>query len=270
VIEIVSDDWEEYRYLVRLHRNVSSVLKFLGVLLLRRRFLRAASGIITGTYELARKPRFARYVRSAAAVPNSIRLNSDSEDLVKTKESASLPGCNLFFIGSPGFTWHGVDKIERIAEKLGDEFRFHIVGLEGTGRSNVVYHGYLNGEEYDRILAETHICVSTFALHRKQQQECTTIKFCEYVKKGFPVIVPYTETSVYEHGAPEWVLELPNRDDVAELPDTAERIRQFCREQKERIVEHGSARPYIAAESIEEKRLAFMAACAGTVHQGVL
>lgn len=43
------------------------------------------------------------------------------------KKKDKLNKIKLFFIGTPNFPWHGIDLIEKIAEKL-PEFEFHIGG----------------------------------------------------------------------------------------------------------------------------------------------
>jgi hypothetical protein len=264
IIEIVSDEVEEYKYLFLLHKSISTFLKLSAIFFMRIPFIKAATGLLAGTKEVAVKERYNRYCKNISVVPNSVSINEDGSDIIKQENRASqadsISDINLFFIGSPGFTWHGIDKIEKLAEILGDLFIFHIVGLNGQNKSNVKYYGYLDESKYNKIMMNCDVCISTFALHRKQQNECTTIKFCEYLKKGFPVIVPYRETSVVQNGVPEWILELPNQEDVIDLPGVKEKISKFCHDYKHKIVSHEEAAPYIDSFHIEQKRLDFLSA----------
>lgn len=257
-IEIVSDDVEEYKYLLRLHKDKVYLLKFVLNLFLRIQFLTLADGLVCGTYEQAKKKRFRRYVSRIAVVPNSTTLGAAEKDIIKKSNQEDDNICKIFFIGSPGFSWHGTDKIEALAAILGENYQFHIIGLDGENLRNVFYHGYMNESTYDTILAECHICLSTFALHRKHQDECTTIKFVEYVKKGFPVIVPYLETAVMQNEKPNWVLEIPNRDDVLADVKIIGKIKKFCNQNKKFIVDVEMSKQYISSEHIEHKRLEYM------------
>ncbi len=259
VIEIVNDDIDEYKYFFHLHRNISSVIKLIATFLLRGKFFSLATGLIAGTEELAGKRRFTRYGKQFEIMPNSVILKSNSEDILKKNKPANPDKrVQLFFIGSPGFTWHGIDKIERLADLLGPDYLFHIVGLEGVDKENVRFYGYMNESEYNQILSYCHICISTFALHRKNQYECTTIKFGEYLKKGFPVIVPYKETTLLINEKPDWILELPNKEDVIEDPEVVAAMRNFIDNYKDKIVDHSESALYISSDIIEARRLRFM------------
>jgi len=261
VIEIVNDDIDEYIYFYKLHKNISSIIKLIATLLLRGRFFNLAAGLVAGTRELSQKKRFTRYGKQISIIPNSVLLKSDSEDIIKrTKRSDPKNIEQLFFIGSPGFTWHGIDKIEKLAEILGPDYIFHIVGLEGIDKENVRFYGYMKESEYNEILSRCHICISTFALHRKNQHECTTIKFGEYLKKGFPVIVPYKETALTINDMPDWILEIPNKEDVLEDSETVIAIKEFVQTNKDKIVNHSESAIYVSSEKVESRRLNFMQA----------
>jgi hypothetical protein len=267
VIEIVNDDIDEYKYFFHLHRNVSSLIKLMATFLLRNNFFNLATGLIAGTEELAGKKRFTHYGKKFKVIPNSVILKSNSEDIIKKNKSANLDKrVQLFFIGSPGFTWHGIDKIEKLAELLGSEYLFHIVGLEGVDKGNVRFYGYMNESEYNKILSKCHICISTFALHRKNQYECTTIKFGEYLKKGFPVIVPYKETTLLINDKPAWILELPNKEGVIDDLEQVRSIRFFIDKYKDKIVDHSESDLYISSDIIEARRLDFMKEIIDTCH----
>ncbi|MBI9102589.1 MAG: hypothetical protein JEY99_09250 [Spirochaetales bacterium] len=258
VVEVVSNDWTEFKHLFLLNKTPSYFFKFILSRVLRGHFLKGAAGLAVGAGEFAQDPRFNRYCSETAVFPNSTALKDESEDILKGKGDWADGRCHLFFIGSPGFTWHGNDKLEVLADKLGDDFFIHIVGLEGADKTNLKYYGYLDPSEYGEVLSRAHICLGTFALHRKKQDECTTIKFCEYLKAGFPVILPYKETAVILNGKAEWMLEIPNREDVIDSDDVVEKIRLFCLEYRDRVVSHAEASDYIDSRVIEKGRLDFI------------
>ena len=145
----------------------------------------------------------------------------------------------LVFIGTGAAAWHGVDKIVRLAKHFTD-WRFDLVGelaaLVGDERPpNVVVHGYLTSDRYDRVLAQADVAIGTLALHRKHMQEASPLKTREYLARGLPTIIAYRDT---DFPAPvPYLLQLPNTADNVEVSLHA--IEQFVRQWKShRVPQH--------------------------------
>lgn len=256
VIEIVTDDVEESKYLFQKESNIINLSKYILNIAFRAMLYNNANGFIAGTYELISRRRYINFHKKGIVVQNSTKLDMNSYDLVKTKNNNDK--INIFFIGSPGFDWHGIDKMEKLSDLLGEDYFFHIVGLEGEEKKQIKFYGYMTKDEYIEVLKGCQICLSTFALHRKKQNECTTIKVVEYLKMGFPVIIPYKETMFFKEKIPDWVLEIENNENVLENRNTIIKIKNFCKKNQDYVVPHWEVEKYISSDVIEKKRLEFI------------
>ncbi len=252
VIEVNSDDKEEYKKMFTARGGLKNFLLWQINSLLRGSFLKRADGLVSVTNELSRKKAFTRYNSNIAVIPNSFTLT----DKILKKKSTGEELVKLFFIGSPGLKWHGIDKLLKFAEKY-KEIEIHIVGLKGENRKNVCFHGYLPLEKYLKILADCHICVGTLSLHKKQMNEACTLKVREYLSYGFPVVLGYKDTAFLKD-KPDWILEVPNNETSFNDPYVLESIYKFCLEYKNYTVSMEDVKPYISSEIIESKRLDFM------------
>ncbi len=259
VIEVNTHDLDEFRFIWKREKSLRAFFRYMLAGLLRRGFYRSANGLVFISRELEKRFNSEGLVRKSIVVPNSITIDLSGNDVIKEKKSESGP-IRIFFIGSPGISWHGEDKLLRLSQKLGDDYEFHIVGLTGEDTETVKFYGYLAKDEYQKILSQCHICFSTFALHRKNLHECSTIKFTEYLKAGFPVIMPYRETCLGEGVLPSFVLQIPNAEDAVEMPGVVASIDNFCRENRQVIVPPEKASDIVGSQKWEAERLAFLSA----------
>ena len=137
ILEINSDDRAELRLAWKNKKSMRSFILMVGNLLLRGLVLRASSGLCSVTYELADSlpPSVKKVV-----LPNTLDTGRYTQVLERK------PGkIGLFFMGTPGQPWHGVDRMIRIVEELGSGFFLNIVGITGECSSQITYHGYLTG-----------------------------------------------------------------------------------------------------------------------------
>lgn len=222
-------------------------------------FYSLIGGMVCVTDEIAKLP-FYKRARPKAVVPNSICVDNFSTLKAQNTEEQTI---RLFFLGTPGQPWHGIDKLITLMQKLGPGFFLDIVGpdrseLEKTGPipENVAAHGYLKYDDYMQIIVKSHIACSTLALHRKNMSEACPLKSREYLAQGFPIIIGYADPAL-KNEKPDFVLELPNREDVFDDQAIVETVRQFCIKHKNTVVEHVSAKKYIDASMWEQKRLNF-------------
>ena len=224
-------------------------------------FYHLIGGMVCVTNEIAKLP-FYKSAFPKTVVPNSIFI--DKFSIVKTLNTDEKK-IRLFFIGTPGQPWHGIDKLMTLMQKLGPDFFLDIVGpdrhaLEQTASipDNVAVHGYLPYNNYAKIISKAHIACSTLALHRKNMSEACPLKSREYLAQGFPIIIGYTDPALRDE-KPDFILALPNREDIFEDPAIVESVRQFCRKHKNTIVDQASAKKYFDASLWEQKRLNFFA-----------
>jgi len=201
VIEVNTDDVRELPQVSKLSHYYN--------LATRGRLLRRASGFAFVTSELAGSLSFGRRDVPRVVIGNGIWLS----EAVPRQHPPSNDRPHLFFIGSPGFAWHGVDKIVALARHR-PSWHFDLVGpsareIENPG--NVIAHGPMSQREYGPMLAQADVALSTLALHRKGLDEACPLKTREYLAAGVPVITAYLDTD-FPNGAP-FLLRLPNIED---------------------------------------------------------
>ncbi|MEN6560328.1 MAG: hypothetical protein ABFD52_06115 [Acidobacteriota bacterium] len=183
---------------------------------------RASSGAVLVTNELAREKRRhigrlpIKVIANGASLGGRTTLNAPPKDSPPT----------LFFIGSPGMKWHGIDKIFQLAKEF-PNWIFHLVGQDVSScpydLPNVYPHGLMVESEYLPYLAASDVAVSTLALHRKSMDEACPLKTREYLAYGLPVIIGYQDTDFPEET--DFLLRLENREDNIGM--NIARIRDF-------------------------------------------
>lgn len=219
-------------------------------------FYKLARGLLFVTKELSQMPEFDRG-RCRDVVPNSINISM----LSMRKQNSGRSPIRLFFLGSPNQPWHGVDKIISLAHALGSGFEFHIIGMtvqqfkQFTLPENMIFHGFL--EDYIAIVARCHIAVGTLGLHRNNMEEACPLKTREYLAAGFPVILGYTDTA-FPSQSEDFLLHLPNKEDVFSSPENVELVRRFCMEKASIVVPPEAVCKHIDAAYVEKKRLQIM------------
>jgi glycosyltransferase involved in cell wall biosynthesis len=203
-LEINSNDLTEYRhnhprYIYLYHRAT------------RGRILRQTRGIVSVSHEVAASLRVAQ--KPLIVIGNGIDL---SQYPIAPAPHNSEP--ILVFLGSARHIWQGVDKMLILAEQL-PMWQFHLIGemteaIQQSHLPNVYTHGYLSEAQYAPLLQAADAAFGPLALYRKQMQETSAIKVCEYLAYGLPTIIGYRETNFWE--PPPFILQLPN---TPEEPD---------------------------------------------------
>jgi glycosyltransferase involved in cell wall biosynthesis len=203
-LEINTDDVAEYRGQLPWY-------KYLYHRLTRGNLLRAATGLVYTTPELAGYPHLAVPRARSVVIPNGVNL-----DQPLPPRAAARARPRVLFLGEPGFPWHGTDKVLALARRCPD-WDFDLVGPEAADLGqrpipeNVRPHGYLPAERYLGIAAEADVALGTLALHRKHMNEACPLKVREYLACGLPTVIAYRDVD-FTHGA--WfLLELPNTPD---------------------------------------------------------
>ncbi len=187
-------------------------------------FLRLVRGLVAVSRELEFSPAFAVYRKPTRVIANGIELDSFQPLPAPSNETP-----RLVFIGSPGFIWHGVDKLVDFARRFSD-VRLDIIGYDSLPDfeplpKNLTLHGYLSSDEYVKVLARADVAISSLALHRIQLDEASTLKSRECLALGLPLVVAYTDTDLDDAGF-DFLLKIPNKED--NIQTHGEVIREFA------------------------------------------
>lgn len=257
VIEINSNDMQELKLLTKL--NPVHYLPRLFVNFLFRSLVFANCGcIVTHTHELAKSRLFTKYNKPVIVAPNSILL--DNIPLIKENEISEKP-YGLLFLGSSGQPWQGLDKVQDLAEQLGEDYHIH-VGMEGVQprtEGNITYHGFLSPAQYRQIASKCIAGIGTLALYRKKMQEVNAIKVREFIAMGLPVIIAHDDTAFMD-SCPDWVLQIPNKETNINST-TLLSIRNFLERMRCIVVPHAESARYIDSAILEPLRIENIRRC---------
>jgi len=213
ILEINTNDLSEYR--LSMPR-----LKYLVHRVRRQWLFKRVRGFVAVTKEISRQ--LEAFDKPICVLANGIHIE-DHQVLPAPQHQKPA----LSFLGFPGYAWHGVDKIVRLAETFKD-WDFNIIGYTpqdfASGvPSNVRLPGYLTEEQYLKILLETDVAIGTLALHRIGMQEACPLKTREYLARGIPAIIAYEDTD-FPNETP-FLLRLPNEENA--VISHIDEIRQF-------------------------------------------
>ena len=216
-------------------------------------FLRLVRGLVTVSRELEVSPAFASYRKPTRVIANGIDLDSFTP---LPAPDNNIP--RLVFIGSPGFLWHGIDKLVDFARRFPD-LQLDLIGYDKlpefeTLPPNLTLHGYLSAENYQHVLAGADAAISSLALHRIQLEEASTLKSRECLALGLPIVVAYTDTDLDDAGF-DFLLKIPNKED--NIHTHGESIREFAYRMRGRPADRARLENLIGARQKEIIRLKF-------------
>jgi len=248
VAEINTLDSDEYRIVFSFPRYIYHSIT-------RHKIFSSCKGLVCVTNELADK--YSRFGKPIAVVSNGIDLSV----------FPSLPPTNnniprLVFLGTPGFPWHGIEKIISLANICGD-FNFDIIGynendIQNKIPHNVSLHGILESSQYEKILLQGDVGIGSLSVHVKNMNEGCPLKVREYLAYGLPVIIGYKDTDIPD-GVP-YALSIPNTpDNVIRCSD---KIQEFARIWLGKRVPREQIM-HIDIRQKEKTRLDFMYQCLG-------
>jgi len=162
--------------------------------------MNAATAFISVTNEISLSLK--KYNKKQIVVANGYDVRN-LPDLLHRK--SNKPVCIM--VVSPGFKWHGCEKIPYLAKCL-PEYEFRIVGIKDTSEiSNLYYLGYLNNTDLIKQYSESDIGIGTLSLYEKSMEEACPLKVCEYIAYGLPVIIGYNDINL---GKQDFVLNIEN------------------------------------------------------------
>jgi glycosyltransferase involved in cell wall biosynthesis len=245
VVEINTNDIDEYRYRGRIFYWMNR--------LFRGRILRNSEGIVVPSFELGDLPANQKYQKPITVITNGIDL---------TEISPLLPARNnnpvLAFVATPGYPWHGVDKIIELAGACYD-LDFIVIGFElenfpGRPPANLKLLGFLGQKEIGNALLKADVAFGTLALHRKNMNEACPLKVREALAYGLPIIYAYKDTDLEDLDS-EFLLRLPNTEN--NMIQHVDEIRAFAYKMQGKRVKRNIISSRIDQRIKEKQRLDF-------------
>lgn len=255
-------------YIVEINSNDVAELKTFSRaghwynLLTRDLFFKNAAAFVCVSRELSLIEPFAKYRKPTLVIGNGI----DTQKYKHIPSTAPEEGsCRFVFIGTPGQSWHGIDKIALLASALPNE-HFTIIGLTTQELekelnynvpSNLEAIGYLDDQASSEAIASTHIGIGTLSLYAKELEEASALKVRQYLALGLPVILGYKDTDLSSHSEP-FILELPNTPD--NISAHIEEIKRFSISARgiDRTLIRDFAARVLDTQVKEKKRLDFL------------
>lgn len=245
VEEINTDDLTQ-------HEGLGGIYSFYNRLT-RGILLRRVHGLVAVSHELAVSPAFASYGKPVAVIANGVDLGA-----TKPMPAPDNQAPRLFFIATPGYNWHGVDQLVKLAQRYPD-LVIDVVGYDRIVEvdilpGNINLHGYLDASAYEKVLGKADVAVSTLALYRKRMEEASPLKVREYLAYGLPSVLAYIDTDLEDLDC-DFLLKIPNRDDNIETHGDA--IRAFAYRMRGRRAERKLLAERIGSGPKEIQRLDF-------------
>ncbi|MCC6298106.1 MAG: glycosyltransferase [Anaerolineales bacterium] len=216
-------------------------------------FLRLVRGLVAVSRELEVSPAFVFYRKPTRVIANGIELDSFTPLSAPSNQTPRLA-----FIGSPGYLWHGVDKLVDFARRFSD-VQLDIVGYDSLPEfeplpPNLTLNGYLSSQDYLKVLARADAAISSLALHRIQLNEASTLKSRECLALGLPLVVAYKDTDLDDLDC-DFLLKIPNKED--NIHTHGEAIRDFAYRMRGVRADRVALKDRIDSTRKEELRLKF-------------
>ena len=138
------------------------------------------------------------------------------------------PTLNILCVADVTF-WHGIDRlIQGIAQYKGDwNIQLHIAGrgdevphlkqLVSSLKMNdhIIFHGFVHGEDLDRLFDQNHIAVGSLGIHRIGLRQLSILKSREYCARGIPYIIACSDPDFPEDFP--YILRLPAEDSPIDM-----------------------------------------------------
>jgi len=245
VVEINTNDVDEYRYRGLFYYWFN---KFT-----RSEIFRNAAGMVAPSYEIQEMPCNQAYHKPIIVVSNGIDL-FEYQPLPPAKNETPV----LAFVATPGYPWHGFDKLFILAE-LCPDIQFKIIGYEPAEHPqetppNMELLGFLNKGEIRKALMRADAAFGTLALHRKNMEEASPLKVREALAYGLPLIYAYKDTDLADLES-EFLLRLPNTEN--NLIDNVDKIREFAYQMRGKRIDKELISSRIDQRIKERERLEF-------------
>jgi len=195
---------------IEQHKELGTVLSLYNRLT-RSILLKRVNGLVSVSKELSKDALYAAYHKPMRVISNGIDLS-----VFSPLDAPNNQTPRMVFIGTPGYSWHGIDKLVELARAFPD-LHVDIVGYDKLPEykvlpSNLTLHGYLNADSYREVMAGCDLAISTLALHRKGMEEACPLKTRECLAYGLPMVLPYEDTDLKDLDV-DFLLRIPNKED---------------------------------------------------------
>ncbi|MBI9046161.1 MAG: glycosyltransferase [Anaerolineaceae bacterium] len=220
----------------------------------RQLIFKPASGFVTMSNELSEMKQNSKFSKPSVIIPNSINL-----DLFPFFPAPKSDKLRVVFVGIPGQSWQGTDKLVVLAKAF-PELIIDLIGFlpEDLGipiPNNMVFHGLVSLSEVQNIMKSADTAFGTLALHRKNMQETSSLKTGEALALGIPLIMANDEPAFINHDS-EFILKIPNEE--KNISFYKDEIFSFIKNMKGKRVPRNEVEPLISQVVWEKKKLAFM------------
>ncbi len=180
--------------------------------------IKRTSGLVYLSNELANFPFNSMFKKISCVIGDGIDLKS-----VTPLPAPNNPHPRIAFIGTPDSPWQGVEKLAQLAI-LQPDICVHIIGYDQIYVNeklpdNLHLHGYLESQEYRKILSTMDCAIGSIGLHRINLNESSPLKTRECLALGLPMILPYKDTD----------LDSLNCDFLLQIPNTEDNIRTYSK-----------------------------------------
>jgi hypothetical protein len=215
--------------------------------------IRRTSGLVCISNELAHDFQNARYQKPTLVIGDGIDLEN-----VTPLPAPKNDQPRIAFIGSPDSPWQGVDKFVPFASRFQD-ISIHLIGYDRvdgytTLPDNLHLHGFLEKEQYTKILESMDCAIGSLALHRIQLNESSPLKTRECLAFGLPMVLPYKDTDLDDLDC-DFLLKIPNKED--NIQTHGEAIHGFAYRMRGLRADRTMLEPRIDSLRKEEMRLKF-------------
>lgn len=156
---------------------------------------------IAVTNEIAEyeKSRVSNY--ECSVISNGINVN-DTPFFERTL--AANQTLYLLLLASHAVDWHGVDLILDSFNKYSlNNIKLILIGSFSNEinqialkNKNIELYGFLPKDKISTYLKLAHVGLGSFALHRKDLEEASTLKVREYLASGLPVFIGHKDTDI--------------------------------------------------------------------------
>jgi hypothetical protein len=137
---------------------------------------------------------------------------------------------NMFMLLGAGASWHGIDRmINSLENYKGDKkITLDLIGhlseldlkliSESTVKNQIRIIASVNSIDLNDLLNQYHIGIGTLSVYKKSLNEATPLKTREYIARGFPIIIGYTDTDMVNHSEFQmYCYQVPNNNSVINM-----------------------------------------------------
>jgi len=137
-------------------------------------------------------------------------------DVSRTSFTKNIPfdgyTLNLIFVADEFFSWHGLDRVLSglqsysgkvevnlfLCGSVKEKKELNLIRDTKKERINIHLIGPVTSQNLDHYFMNSHLAISSLALHRIHQNETSALKTREYCARGIPFILAYEDSDLGE------------------------------------------------------------------------